>query len=36
LQRLKAAGLRFTPSQRRAWGSTLRPDLKSENHAHTS
>ena len=27
LQRLKAAGLRFTPSQRRAWGSTLRPDL---------
>ena len=36
LQRLKAAGLRFTPSQRRAWGSTLRPDLKSENHAHTN
>jgi hypothetical protein len=36
LQRLKAAGLRFTPSQRRAWGSTLRPDLKSENHARTN
>jgi len=36
LQRLKAARLRFTPSQRRAWGSTLRPDLKSENHARTN
>ena len=27
LQRLKAAGLRFSPAQRRAWGTTTRPDL---------
>ncbi len=27
LKRLKAAGLRFSPAQRRAWGTTVRPDL---------